>query len=269
MIRAIHKNFVLTEEGEIVDTNTGEVLTQLKQYKSIPYSPDNYSTGHLGTVYLSDYSDIDKMNYKILQQILDREPVLTTYKGGLSEISTFLWTQPTYRANVLAGLKKAMAKPSYHRHQSIASTEMWTRPDYRAKQMKIRRDLNWRRELGRAIKLGQNTPEGKKNLSDGQFRRFSDPKERKKVSVAALKKYKERPELKERLRDIAKEQWKDPEYRAKNKCTRLINRANNPEYGKCPTLTHEERSLAAKKAWVTKKKRYPPTGMRPRGGEIK
>lgn len=255
MIRAIHENFALTEEGEIIDTNTGEVLIQLRQYKPIPYSPDNYTTAHLGTFYISDHIDIDKMNYKILKQILDRKPMLTPIKGNLGDIMRFLWTQPVYRANVLAGLKRAMAKPSYLEHQSIASTETWTRPGYRAKQMAIRCDPDWRRELGRAIKLGQNTPEGKKNLSDGQIRRFSDPKERKKSSVAALKKYRERPELKEQLSNIIKEMWKDPEYRAKTLLSMERTRST-PEYlDKIRnSMTREERTRAAKKAWMTRRK---------------
>lgn len=254
MIRAVHENYILTEEGEIIDIDTGEVLTRLKQYKPIPYSPDNYSTGHLGTMYLSDHFNIDKASYKILQRILDREPVLTPSKGDLSDIMRFLWTQPDYRANVLAGLKRAMAKPSYHEYQSIASTEMWTRPDYRAKQMKIRSDPEWRKELGRAIKLGQNTPEGKKNLSDGQIRRFSDPKEREKVSIAALKKYEERPELKDALSDTIMELWKDPEYRAKTLLG--MEKRNTPEYADMMrnSMTHDERTLAAKRGWVTRRK---------------
>lgn len=129
---------------------------------------------------------------------------------------------PEHRAKISAGLKGQQFSKERREKMSKISEKLWKDPEHRAKQIKSRKRAmtpERRAKHSRMLKGRKHSDEHRKKISKGLKKAWHREGANFRASPTA--------EDLEKRSEIAKNLWKDPEYRAKNLAARKNKKRKN------------------------------------------
>lgn len=198
---------------------------------------------------------VDQLNnteIKLIQDLKTRETGYNVRVGGqgmeiedrqrMSAKMKIICSDPLWRKRISQQSREWFSIPGNREILSQAQRKLWANKDTKAMILAAMKKGRARPEIRKKMSDSQKltwTPEKRKQYSDREKARCSDPLYRKKMSDRAHKYYKNRPELKEKPRIQMINAWKDPEQAAK------ITRAYQVAAKKKLTKTWGKRTISA------------------------